>query len=75
MAMGKINTVLSRENREMNFSNRWNFGRDRGEVQTVCTISVGFELQLRIRLSLTRRVRRYESNLLSNGRYGHGFLH
>jgi len=56
MPMGKINTMLSREDRQLNFSDCWNFDReDQGQLQMVSTISVGFELQLRILLSLTHR--------------------
>jgi len=47
--------MLLREDRQLNFSDRWNFDRDQGQLQMVSTISVGFELQLRILLSLTRR--------------------
>jgi len=41
------------------FGRPLNFDKYKGKVQTVCTSSVGFELQLRICLSLTRRVQVY----------------
>ncbi len=55
MSMRKINTVLLCEDLQLSFAVHWGFDRNKGEWQTVCTSTVGFELQLWICLLLTHQ--------------------